>query len=81
MYVCRLQNGHRPERIKKVSEFKEGPEEQDKGLTHIHEVPRSLGKAEDIGELPGGWPEAHRAVLQCEPSCRSMGLVWIGQKG
>ena len=53
MYVCRLQNGHRPQRIKEVSEFIEGPEEKDKGLTHMHGTLRSLGKIEDIGELPG----------------------------
>lgn len=68
MYVCRLQNGHRPQRIKEVSGFKEGPEEQDKGLTHMHEAPRSLGKREDIGELLGRVGGQRHIELCCHVS-------------
>ena len=45
-----MATGHKG--LKKSQSSKKALKKRDKGLTHMHEAPRSLGKREDIGELP-----------------------------
>lgn len=47
----RMATGHKG--LKKSQSSKKALKKPDKGLTHMHEAPRSLGKIEDIGEIPG----------------------------